>query len=76
MASLLQRLWAVLRVFIALWIGAIILVCNVGYGWQRGTAYVHTQYKAFTDEEIEAHVGLHVGLRGVNITLTGEELKR
>ena len=30
---------------------------------------VLTQYKAFTNEEVIADVGLHIGLRGVNITL-------
>lgn len=69
----MQRLWAVLRVSIALWIGTVLLVCNFGYGWQKDSVYVQTQYKAFTDEEIDAEVGLHVGLRGVNITLKGGE---
>ena len=31
-----------------------------------------TQYKAFTDDEVVADVGLYIGLRGVNITLLGE----
>ena len=57
--------------FVALWIGAVILVSSFGYGWYTDTVRVQTQYKAFTTEEINADVGLHVGLRGVNITLKG-----
>lgn len=54
-----------------LFIGAVILVSNFGYAWYTDTTRVHTQYKAFTTEEIEADVGLHIGLRGINITLKG-----
>ena len=68
---IIQRLFATIRVFVALWIGAVILVSNFGYGWYTDTVRVQTQYKAFTTEEINADVGLHVGLRGVNITLKG-----
>jgi hypothetical protein len=66
-----ERLYAILRVFVTLFIGAVILVSNFGYGWYTDTKTVQTQYKAFTTEEIIADVGLHIGLRGVNITLLG-----
>ena len=51
--------------------GPIGLVGNYGYGWQTGTIKTRTAYKAFTDHEVAAQVGLHVGLRGINITLKG-----
>ena len=35
---------------------------------------MHTQYKAFANFEITADIGLHIGLRGVNITLKGKRL--
>ena len=70
----IQRLFATVRVFVALWVGAVILVSNFGYGWYTDTVRVHTQYRAFTTEEIEADVGLHIGLLGVNITLKGTQL--
>ena len=57
--------------FVTLFIGAVILVSNFGYGWYTDTVTVQTQYKAFTTEEIIADVGLHIGLRGINITLKG-----
>ena len=72
--SSLQRLWATIRVFVALWIGAVLLVSNYGFGWYADTACVKTQYKAYVfpaniPQEIEAQVGLFIGLRGANITL-------
>ena len=51
----------------------MILVSNFGYGWYTDTVSVQTQYKAFTTEEIIADVGLHIGLRGINITLKGTD---
>lgn len=73
----LQRLWATVRVFVALWVGASILICNFGYEWYTADACVKTQYKGFIDppnieQEIEAEVGVHIGLRGFNVTLHEE----
>lgn len=33
----------------------------------------NTSYKAFSAAGVSANVGLHVGLEGINISLTGEE---
>lgn len=38
-----------------------------------GGVFTNTSYKAFSTEQVQGHVGLHVGLVGVNITLKGEE---
>ena len=70
----LQRLWATLRVLIALFVGCVILVTNFSYEWYSGDACVLTQYKAYIfpvgiPQEIQAKVGLHIGLRGFNVTL-------
>jgi hypothetical protein len=46
-------------------------VCNFGYAWYTDTLHTRTQYRPYTTHEIEANVGLHVGLRGINITLLG-----
>jgi len=47
-------------------------VCNFGQGWEEGyLTGVHTQYKALLRTEIKATVGVHIGLRAVNITLLG-----
>ena len=71
-ATFLQRIWATLRVFIALWIGAVLLVCNFT-SWYGDEICTQTQYRAHTDRNapqlIQADVGLSIGLRGINITL-------
>lgn len=69
-----ERLYSVIRVFTALWIGAVILVCSFGYTWHTADICVRAQYKAYVSpinraQEIQAAVGLHVGLRGFNVTL-------
>lgn len=57
----------------ALWIGAVLLVTNFAYTWHTDHTCVRTQYKAYTpvhaEIEIQAEVGLYIGLRGINITL-------
>ena len=72
----LQRLWATIRVFVALWIGAVILVCNYG-SWYSDSVCTRTQYMAHTGvnspQLIEARVELSIGLRGINITLLETE---
>jgi hypothetical protein len=41
--------------------------------WFVGSVWTNTSYKAFSVERVQAHVGLHVGLVGINITLKGEK---
>ena len=69
-----ERLWATIRVFVTLFIGASILVSNFGFGWYTDKICTRTQYKANVNppdspQEIQAVVGLLIGLRGINITL-------
>lgn len=40
--------------------------------WSVGRVDTNTSYKAFSAARVRARVGLHVGLAGINITLTGE----
>ena len=75
-----QRLWATLRVFTAMFIGCVILVSNFGYCWYCDTICTRTQYKAYISpagsrQEIEARIGLYIGLRGTNITLREQNCK-
>jgi hypothetical protein len=57
---------------VALWIGAVLLVCNFG-SWYADSICTTTQYKAHTGTNrpqlIQATVGISISLRGVNITL-------
>lgn len=63
--------------FVALWVGAVILICNFGYEWYTDEQCVLTQYKGYihppnVKQEIQAAVGVHIGLRGFNVTLHEE----
>ncbi|KFM78466.1 Dual oxidase maturation factor 1, partial [Stegodyphus mimosarum] len=67
----IERLYVFTRVTISLFIGAVILVCNFGYGWEYGSVEALTPYKSFVKEQVKANIGLKVGLRGINVTLKG-----
>lgn len=45
---------------------------NFSSEWSVGLVSTNTSYKASSSQWISADVGLQIGLRGVNITLTGE----
>lgn len=67
----IDRLYVFVRITVGLFIGAVILVCNFGYGWECGSVEGSLQYKALMKENVKAEIGIKVGLRGVNITLLG-----
>ncbi|XP_004609687.1 dual oxidase maturation factor 1 isoform X1 [Sorex araneus] len=71
-----MRLFWLLRVVTSLFIGAVILAVNFSSEWSVGQVSTNTSYKAFSSEWIKAEVGLQVGLRGVNITLTGTPVQQ
>lgn len=41
-----------------------------------GRVWTNTSYKAFSTSRVQVHVGLHVGLEGVNITLRGTPMQQ
>jgi len=48
-------------------------VANFAYEWEVSEiADVTTKYKAGTSKDIKADIGVHIGLRGMNITLKGK----
>lgn len=47
----------------------IISVANFGQDWESGEIITKTQYVAGSSQEINASIGVHVGLRSVNVTL-------
>jgi len=67
-----ERLFCFIRITLSLFLGACVVLCNWGQEWEVDEIETHTQYKAFTTETIEAHVGVKIGLRNVNITLKGD----
>lgn len=44
---------------------------NYSYEWESAEVVATTKYKAGTGEDITAKVGVHIGLRGINVTLKG-----
>ncbi|XP_038298132.1 dual oxidase maturation factor 2 isoform X2 [Canis aureus] len=66
-----SRWFWLVRVLLSLFIGAEIVAVNFSAQWSVGGINTNTSYKAFSAARVSAHVGLHIGLEGINITLTG-----
>lgn len=49
------------------------LVTSLGYCWQYGEVQVKSAYVYRSEEEISGTLGIFVGLRRINITLTGTQ---
>ena len=49
----------------------LISVTNFSLEWEASSTHATTKYKAGTGKDINASIGVHIGLRGVNITLKG-----
>lgn len=70
-----ERLYVAIRIVVTLFIGAVIILSNFGMEWEKSEIETHTLYKAFSKKEIKAHIGVRIGLRGVNITLKGDPVE-
>lgn len=46
-------------------------VTNFSQDWEVAEISTETQYKAGAKKGIHADIGVHIGLRGINITLKG-----
>ncbi|XP_052265458.1 dual oxidase maturation factor 1-like [Dreissena polymorpha] len=66
-----EKLYTFIRVTVSLYIGAVIVLTNWSYSWETAHIHTRTKYKAGTGKEISADIGVHIGFRGVNITLKG-----
>ncbi|XP_042235095.1 dual oxidase maturation factor 1-like isoform X2 [Homarus americanus] len=64
-----EMVYHFIRVTAALGLGLVIMACNFGQNWEEGQVDTLTPYKAGSGAEIEARVGVKLGLRSVNITL-------
>ena len=49
------------------------IALNFTADWAQASLKANTTYKSFSSAVVNADVGLHVGLYGINITLKGEE---
>uniref|UniRef100_A0A8C2SPF3 Dual oxidase maturation factor 1-like n=1 Tax=Coturnix japonica TaxID=93934 RepID=A0A8C2SPF3_COTJA len=66
------RLFWLLRVVTSLFIGAVVL----SEDWESGWVTANTSYKSFSHVMVNADIGLHIGLAGVNITLVGNPVNQ
>nr|BAB25910.1 unnamed protein product [Mus musculus] len=66
-----SRWFWLVRVLLSLFIGAEIVAVHFSGDWFVEEVWTNTSYKAFSPSRVQVHVGLHVGLAGVNITLRG-----
>ncbi|KAG9341886.1 hypothetical protein JZ751_018203, partial [Albula glossodonta] len=66
-----SRLLWMFRVLISLFIGAVIVAVNFSSDWAAASMKANTTYKSFSNAFVNAEIGLHVGLSGINVTLKG-----
>ncbi|NXW47776.1 DOXA1 factor, partial [Nyctiprogne leucopyga] len=70
------RLFRFLRVVMGLIVGAIILTVQFTRDWETGWVTANTSYKSFSHALVNADIGLHIGLAGLNITLVGNPVNQ
>ncbi|KAM4828966.1 dual oxidase maturation factor 2 [Thomomys bottae] len=71
-----SRWFWLVRVLLSLFIGAEIVAVHFSGDWFEGSVWTNMSYKAFSVDRVQAHVGLHVGLVGINITLRGTPVRQ
>ncbi|NXA53203.1 DOXA2 factor, partial [Nothocercus julius] len=70
------RLYWLIRVLLSLLIGVVIVVVQYTGDWEIGWVKANTSYKSFSNALVNADIGLHIGLAGVNITLVGNPVNQ
>ena len=58
----------------SLWMGWVIIDTIQSYEWHSDYVKTETFYAPYDPRRINATLGLHIGLRGFNITLTGDPI--
>ncbi|NXO63854.1 DOXA1 factor, partial [Phainopepla nitens] len=70
------RLFWFLRLVLGLFLGAVILTVQFTRDWETGWVQANTSYKSFSPVQVDADIGLHIGLAGVNVTLRGNPVRQ
>jgi len=65
----IKRIYTLIRVLLSIFIVTSIMMCNFGQEWEVSEIHTKTQYRAGISDEIEANIGVKIGLRSINITL-------
>ncbi|EFA08225.1 Dual oxidase maturation factor 1-like Protein [Tribolium castaneum] len=72
-SSLKKTLCLFVEITTLLTIGLLLLLGNFGQEWEVGHILTRTPYKAGSSAEINASIGLKIGLRSVNVTLKSDQ---
>ncbi|XP_044254633.1 dual oxidase maturation factor 1-like [Tribolium madens] len=72
--DLKKTLARLVRVTLLLTIGVCLLLGNFGQEWEVGHIRTRTPYKAGSSAEINASIGVKIGLRSVNVTLKSDQV--
>ncbi|NXO06481.1 DOXA1 factor, partial [Oriolus oriolus] len=65
------RLFWFLRLVLGLFVGAVVLTVQFTRDWETGWVQANTSYKSFSPVQVNADIGLHIGLAGGNGTPRG-----
>ncbi|XP_076124553.1 dual oxidase maturation factor 1 [Alosa pseudoharengus] len=71
-----SRFFWMFRILISLFIGVVIVALNFTADWAQASLKANSTYKSFSIAVVDADVGLHVGLYGINITLRGNPVNQ
>ncbi|KAI8506261.1 regulation of thyroid hormone proteinration [Branchiostoma belcheri] len=66
----MQRLFFAVMVFFSIFVLATIMVSNFGMEWETAEVHTRVQYKAFIAEEMDGTVGVKIGLRADQTSVT------
>ncbi|XP_047452509.1 dual oxidase maturation factor 2 [Mugil cephalus] len=66
-----SRMFWMFRIIISLFIGAVIVALNFTNDWAEARTTANATYKSFSNVVVNADIGLHIGLYGINVTLKG-----
>ncbi|NXK46621.1 DOXA1 factor, partial [Chauna torquata] len=70
------RLYWMLRVLFSLVVGVVIIAVQFTGDWESGWVTANTSYKSFSSAMVNADIGLHISLAGVNVTLVGKPVNQ
>ncbi|XP_003967790.2 dual oxidase maturation factor 1 isoform X2 [Takifugu rubripes] len=66
-----SRLLWMFRIVLSFFVGAVIVALNFTCDWAEARMTTTATYKSFSSAVVNAEIGVHVGLYGINVTLKG-----
>ncbi|GFO23371.1 dual oxidase maturation factor 1 [Plakobranchus ocellatus] len=68
-----EKLFLLIRIVLSLFIGGVIVVTLFTQTWEVAETHTKTKYKAGIGKDVNLTIGVNIGLKGVNITLKGDD---